>query len=208
LFNKNLQDKESIDSRCHCLSSKHHSHTQILSRQQVAPPGSDLATFLEFNEAEIKEHEQCIAELRLEREKRLREAILPHVGAHSPDMNGLQGSHSPPQTLRLSEESKGVEKTFGDSQGIDCSAYGTTAGVVAALKRGFLLVCFHKGASGRADPGTELAIKLSAPIMTPSAKTSLTGTVEIDGTRAEFEGTLNLAELKGDGHLRVVAAGA
>ena len=95
---------------------------------------------------------------------------------------------------------------FGESQTIECVAYGTTAALVAALNRGFILVTFVRGGK-KADAGTELSIQLAEPINTPSAEISLQGSCRIDGEHMSFEGTLKLAELKGSGRLRSVAGG-
>jgi hypothetical protein len=94
---------------------------------------------------------------------------------------------------------------FGDTQDIECVAYGTTAAAVAALNRGFILVTFTKTAK-KGSIGTELSVQLEAPITTPSAETTLTGTVHLDGELLTFEGSLKLAELRGSGLLRAAAA--
>jgi len=151
--------------------------------ESVAPPGSKLAEYLEMNQAEIQEHESCIAALKAEREARIRAA----VSSTESSGEGMQ---------RLDQNM--VERYFTTTQGIECSAYAKTADAVAALSTGFILVTFP-------SRNAELAIQLSSPIKSPSATTptTLRGTTMLDGTMATFEGTLMLAQLKGEGLLKV-----
>lgn len=114
-------------------------------------------------------------------------------------------SEEDPPVLRASEETRAMVSAFGDSQDIECCAYGTTAAAVAALNRGFILVTFTKTAK-KGNVGTELSVKLAEPISTPTPETLLTGTVQLDGEVLAFEGSLQLSELKGTGLLRAAAA--
>ena len=63
--------------------------------QRVAPAGSELASWLEFNKAEIEEHEACIRRLKEERDAKIKDA-LKATGETSP-RSTLFGS-SPPAT--------------------------------------------------------------------------------------------------------------
>jgi len=161
----------------------------------VAPPGSELASFLETNKAEIEEHESCIRELLTERKERIG-AALREKGEPSAVSLGTQ-----PLDLGPSTQEHNLVQYLAEKQEFCCSTYGTTAAAVAALKCGFILVNFP-------SCGTELAVCLKEAIGSPSATSpmALSGTTTLNGSTTIFEGKIMLGELKGQGFLRLVSA--
>jgi len=163
--------------------------------KEVAPPGSELASFLETNKAEIEEHESCIRELLTERKERIG-AALREKGEPSAVSLGTQ-----PLDLGPSTQEHNLVQYLAEKQEFCCSTYGTTAAAVAALKCGFILVNFP-------SCGTELAVCLKEAIGSPSATSpmALSGTTTLNGSTTIFEGKIMLGELKGQGFLRLVSA--